>query len=175
MLLHGVGNHRQAWDPALRILAAERDVIAVDLPGFGSSPSLPDGLSCGVRTVVPVLASFFEAVGLVRPHVAGNSLGGLLALELGQERSVRSASAFSPAGFWTRERAQVRLRGTPRDARSGARNAVALALDHPSIAQRCRHPGGRAVPAFTDDLPGIPVTAAWGARDLLLPVGRASG
>lgn len=99
VLLHGIGHHRQAWDPVLRILASERDVIAVGLPGFGDSPSLPAGLSYGVRTVVPVLASFFDALGLVRPHVAGNSLGGLLALELGREKSVRSVYTFSPAGF----------------------------------------------------------------------------
>ena len=36
-----------------------------------------------------------------RPHVAGNSLGGLLALELGREKLVRSVTALSPAGFWS--------------------------------------------------------------------------
>ncbi|WP_424920905.1 MULTISPECIES: alpha/beta fold hydrolase [unclassified Streptomyces] len=100
VLLHGIGHHRQAWDPVLRILAAERDVIAVDLPGFGASPALPYGLAHDLRTMVPVLGSFFETLGVTRPHVAGNSLGGLLALELGRERLVRSVTALSPAGFW---------------------------------------------------------------------------
>src|SRR5690606_1786603 len=42
LLLHGIGHHRQAWDPVVDILATEREVIAVDLPGFGASPTLPE-------------------------------------------------------------------------------------------------------------------------------------
>ncbi|HLH13396.1 MAG TPA: alpha/beta hydrolase, partial [Solirubrobacteraceae bacterium] len=38
---------------------------------------------------------------LERPHVAGSSMGGAIALELARGRSVRSVSAFSPAGFWS--------------------------------------------------------------------------
>jgi pimeloyl-ACP methyl ester carboxylesterase len=101
VLLHGIGHHRQAWDPVVDILATERDVIAVDLPGFGASPGLPDGLDYTLPDTNAVLGSLFEALELHRPHVAGNSLGGLLALELGREKLVRSVTALSPAGFWT--------------------------------------------------------------------------
>ncbi|MEU3983344.1 alpha/beta fold hydrolase [Streptomyces sp. NPDC026672] len=101
VLLHGIGHHRQAWDPVVHILAAERDVIAVDLPGFGASPGLPDALAYDLPTTNTVLGALFEALELDRPHVAGNSLGGLLALELGRERLVRSVTALSPAGFWS--------------------------------------------------------------------------
>ncbi|MFD5702184.1 alpha/beta fold hydrolase [Streptomyces lasiicapitis] len=100
LLLHGIGHHRQAWDPVIGVLAAERDVIAVDLPGFGASPALPDGLAYDLSTVVPALHALCGALGVERPHVAGNSLGGLLALELGREKLVRSVTALSPAGFW---------------------------------------------------------------------------
>ncbi|MEU7581196.1 alpha/beta fold hydrolase [Streptomyces sp. NPDC041068] len=101
LLLHGIGHHRQAWDPVIEILAAEHDVIAADLPGFGASPALPDGLAHDLSTVVPVLGALCEALEVERPHVAGNSLGGLLALELGREKLVRSVTALSPGGFWT--------------------------------------------------------------------------
>ncbi|WP_030041481.1 alpha/beta fold hydrolase, partial [Streptomyces resistomycificus] len=101
LLLHGIGHHRQAWDPVVDILATERDVIAVDLPGFGVSPGLPGGLAYDLPTTTKVFASFCEALELGRPHVAGNSLGGLLALELGREKLVRSVTALSPAGFWS--------------------------------------------------------------------------
>ncbi|MGW7793876.1 alpha/beta fold hydrolase, partial [Streptomyces tricolor] len=101
VLLHGIGHHRQAWDPVVDILATEREVIAVDLPGFGASPGLPDGLAYDLPTTNSVLGALFEALELDRPHVAGNSLGGLLALELGREKRVRSVTALSPAGFWT--------------------------------------------------------------------------
>ncbi|MFC9292047.1 alpha/beta fold hydrolase, partial [Streptomyces sp. NPDC057052] len=101
LLLHGIGHHRQAWDPVVDILATEREVIAVDLPGFGASPSLPAALAHDLSTTTAVLSAFCEALELDRPHVAGNSLGGLLALELGREKRVRSVTALSPAGFWS--------------------------------------------------------------------------
>ncbi|MET7683789.1 alpha/beta fold hydrolase [Streptomyces sp. NPDC005423] len=101
LLLHGIGHHRQAWDPVVDILATERDVIAVDLPGFGASPALPDGLTYDLATSAAVFGAFCETLRLDRPHVAGNSLGGLMALELGREKLVRSVTALSPAGFWS--------------------------------------------------------------------------
>ncbi|MFK4226538.1 alpha/beta fold hydrolase [Streptomyces sp. NPDC019890] len=101
LLLHGIGHHWQAWEPVMGILAAERDVIAIDLPGFGTSPALPQGVSYDLTTVGSALGGFCEALEIDRPHVAGNSLGGLLALELGREKLVRSVTALSPAGFWS--------------------------------------------------------------------------
>ncbi|GAA2620641.1 alpha/beta fold hydrolase [Streptomyces axinellae] len=73
----------------------------MDLPGFGASPALPEGVSYGIRSVVPLLAEVCAALGVERPHVAGNSLGGLLALEMGLHGYARSVTALSPAGFWS--------------------------------------------------------------------------
>lgn len=201
LLLHGIGHHRQAWDPVVHILAAEREVVAVDLPGFGASPALPDGLTHDLGTVVPVLGALCEALELDRPHVAGNSLGGLLALELGREKLVRSVTALSPAGFWTTAERRYafavllamrqgarrlplptveRLARTAAGraaltstiyARPGRRSpeavvAETLALAHAEgFAETLR--AGVAV-RFTDDVPGLPVTVAWGTRDRLL-------
>ncbi|MEU9225174.1 alpha/beta fold hydrolase [Streptomyces massasporeus] len=100
LLLHGIGHHRQAWEPVIPALAAERDVIAVDLPGCGDSPALPDGMAHDLPTMSTVLKALFGALDIERPHVAGNSLGGLLALDLARARLVRSVTALSPAGFW---------------------------------------------------------------------------
>ncbi|MFD8233935.1 alpha/beta fold hydrolase [Streptomyces sp. NPDC059696] len=100
LLLHGIGHHRQVWDPVIPALAAERDVIAVDLPGCGESPALPDGMAHDLPTMSAVLTALFGALEIERPHVAGNSLGGLLALDLARARLVRSVTALSPAGFW---------------------------------------------------------------------------
>lgn len=101
LLLHGIGHHLQAWDPVFEILAADRDVIAVDLPGFGVSPALPDGVAYDLPTVVSALHALCGELGVRTPHVAGNSLGGLLALELGRDKLVRSVTALSPGGFWS--------------------------------------------------------------------------
>ncbi|WP_338776226.1 alpha/beta fold hydrolase [Streptomyces sp. DG1A-41] len=100
LLLHGIGHHRQVWDPVIPALAAERDVIAVDLPGCGESPALPDGMAHDLPTMNAVLAALCTALEIERPHVAGNSLGGLLALDLARAQLVRSVTALSPAGFW---------------------------------------------------------------------------
>ena len=43
LLVHGIGGTRRIWDPVVAPLAADHEVIAVDLPGFGESPPLADG------------------------------------------------------------------------------------------------------------------------------------
>ncbi|WP_181765072.1 alpha/beta fold hydrolase [Streptomyces albidus (ex Kaewkla and Franco 2022)] len=101
VLLHGIGHHWQAWEPVLSILAASYEVVAVDLPGFGASPTLPEGHSYELGSVIPLLGEAISTLGLERPHVVGNSLGGLLALELALHGHARSVTALSPAGFWT--------------------------------------------------------------------------
>ncbi|MEE1755457.1 alpha/beta fold hydrolase [Streptomyces sp. SP18CS02] len=138
LLLHGIGHHWQAWRPVLEILAAERDVIAVDLPGFGASPGLPEGLAYDLSTVVPVLGSLCEALRVERPHVAGNSLGGLLALELGREKRVRSVTALSPAGFWSPAERRYAFSAL-RAMRAGARS-----MPVPMIERLSRSAAGRA-------------------------------
>lgn len=101
VLLHGIGHRWQAWEPVLDALAAEHDVIAVDLPGFGQSPLLPEGSGYDMASAVQACADIFEDMGLDRPHVAGNSLGGVISLELASLGLVSSATALAPAGFWT--------------------------------------------------------------------------
>ena len=41
VLIHGIGSRWQVWEPVLDRLAAERDVVALDLPGFAASPMPP--------------------------------------------------------------------------------------------------------------------------------------
>ncbi|MCX5609211.1 alpha/beta fold hydrolase [Streptomyces sp. NBC_00047] len=201
LLLHGIGHHLQAWHPVTDILAAEHDVIAVDLPGFGVSEPLPDGVPYDLGTVAPALGALCAALGVERPHVAGNSLGGLLALEMGRIGLARSVTALSPAGFWTEGERRYAF------ATLLAMRAGAKALPRPALERLSRTAAGRtaltgtiyARPArrspeavvaetlalrdatgfektlaaggsvrFTDDVPGLPVTIAWGTRDRLL-------
>ena len=116
VLLHGLGHRWQAWSPVLSTLAEHHDVIAMDLPGFGESPVPSGGMPIGMRATVTALATALEEMGLSRPHVAGNSLGGAIALELATAGLVASATAFSPAGFYTEAegRRAVRILGTMR-------------------------------------------------------------
>jgi pimeloyl-ACP methyl ester carboxylesterase len=106
VLLHGIGHRWQAWEPVIDRLAERHEVIAVDLFGFGASPMLPADRPYTVPGAVEALAEVFDDLGVTRPHLAGNSLGGMLALELGARDLARSVTALSPAGFWTaRDRA----------------------------------------------------------------------
>jgi pimeloyl-ACP methyl ester carboxylesterase len=100
LLMHGVGHRWQAWEPVIDLLAKERDVIAVDLPGFGASPPLPPETPYTLDAMVTEVGRFIDELGLERPHMAGNSLGGLFALEAAERGLARSATALSPAGFF---------------------------------------------------------------------------
>ena len=80
-------------------LAAEHEVLALDLPGFGASPMPPDERPAGVDSLVALVADFLREQGIERPHAAGNSLGGLIVLEMARRGLVRSATPISPAGF----------------------------------------------------------------------------
>jgi pimeloyl-ACP methyl ester carboxylesterase len=74
VLLHGLSHRRQGWYPVLDRLAEHREVILVDLPGHGESPDLGPGAPGEVMR--KELRLLFDELGLDRPHVAGNSLGG---------------------------------------------------------------------------------------------------
>jgi pimeloyl-ACP methyl ester carboxylesterase len=120
LLLHGIGSRRQVWAPVVPALAAEHEVIAVDLPGFGASAPLAG--TTDIVALVDAVEAFAGELGLDRWHVAGNSTGGGVALELAHRGSVASATAVSPIGFWsTRERAYGRA--SLRNARAIARVA----------------------------------------------------
>jgi pimeloyl-ACP methyl ester carboxylesterase len=190
VLLHPLGADRRMWDPVLERLAAARTVVAVDMPGFGASPPLratptPEALA---RTIVTGLAGVVDAPF----HVAGNSLGGWVALEVARAGHARSVTAIAPAGLWARA-----LGPRPSAARRAARllvlsrraRGLALAgtVAHPErvppaaaahlVRAYASAPGFDAVNAamrsgrfaHLGDL-RVPVTLAWPDRDRL--VGR---
>lgn len=100
VLIHGIGHQRSAWGNTFELLAQDFDVIAIDLPGFGRSPAPVRPHSYRMDSYVDQFEDLFAHLGLDRPHVAGNSLGGMFALELAARGSVATATAISPAGFW---------------------------------------------------------------------------
>ena len=114
VLFHGIGHRWQAWQPVLDGLAEHHDVIAVDLPGFGRSPVPADGPPQSIDELTADVTRWLrDDLGVERPHVAGNSLGGAVALELAAANLVSTATALAPAGFfrgWERRWAQTMLR-----------------------------------------------------------------
>jgi pimeloyl-ACP methyl ester carboxylesterase len=79
VLLHGyVGDGPSTWRRQLDGLSGEFTVVAWDAPGAGGSSDPPEAF--GMAGYADTLAAFIDALGLERPHVAGLSFGGALAL-----------------------------------------------------------------------------------------------
>jgi pimeloyl-ACP methyl ester carboxylesterase len=100
VLIHGLGATRLVWKPQIESLARERDVIALDMPGFGDSEPMPAGTPPTAAAIGAVISDFLAGIGIERPHVAGNSLGGWVALEMAKAGKAASACLISPAGLW---------------------------------------------------------------------------
>ncbi len=66
-------------------------------PSWTCSPGTP-----GIDSQIALLSEFLAQLGVQRPHVAGNAMGGLRALEMAARGLVASATALSPAGFASR-------------------------------------------------------------------------
>jgi pimeloyl-ACP methyl ester carboxylesterase len=100
VLVHGLGGDRGIWRPVAAAVAAERDVIAVDVPGFGASAPLSNGHPPDPAALAAALARMLDALGLQRVAVAGNSLGAWIALELAALGRAESVVCIAPAGLW---------------------------------------------------------------------------
>lgn len=201
VLAHGLTHRRQAWYPVLEHLTDHREVIIFDLPGHGESPDLVVRGGDVQASIREDLVAMMDVLGLDHPHIAGNSLGGRVALEAAADGLVRSATTLSPAAFWYGAADFAYIRGlfawltasarlmapvVPVLARAGVARRVmgAVVSAHPeriAPADFVADLNGmrRAIPAMREIFPAaevfdrpidpaIPVTIAWGARDLIL-------
>jgi pimeloyl-ACP methyl ester carboxylesterase len=198
VLVHSLGADRCVWHPVLDRLSRERDVIAVDLPGFGESEPLPPGEPPAPQLLGDAVASFVRSLGIEEPpHVAGNSLGGWVALELGATGRAGSVTAIAPAGLWPRAlppkpaiargiaRAATPLLAAVLGTARGRRLALGATMAHPERVPRrealrlvraySAAPGYDEVNAamragrFDDvDRVRVPLTFGWPDRDRLV-------
>ncbi len=99
LLVHGLGAGWRSWSPVLDALAAQREVIAVDLPGFGETPPLAGEVS--IATLTDSVAEFVREQGLDGVSTAGQSMGGRIVLELARRGVGGDTVALDPGGFWT--------------------------------------------------------------------------
>lgn len=99
LLVHGLGGSWRSWDPVLDGLTAQREVIAVDLPGFGRTPPLPGEVS--IATLTDAVESFIKQQGLDGVDIAGSSMGARMVLELARRGVGGHAVALDPGGFWS--------------------------------------------------------------------------
>ncbi|MGQ4598987.1 alpha/beta fold hydrolase [Nocardia sp. R6R-6] len=170
VLLHGVAMSERVWDELIPLLATQHEVITATALGHrGGPPALRR--PARVEHLVDDIERRLDALGLCRAHLAGNSLGGWMAIELARRGRAQTVCALSPAGFWdcgstsrsvaerrlAREAAAGRLLGLL--APLGLRSAVIrrVALRH--VAEH----GDRITPAqamtVLRDLLGCTITA----------------
>lgn len=197
VLIHGLGGSLGNWDPVLDLLAAERDVVALDMPGFGRSDSLPDGERHSALELGRAIAAHCASLGIERPHLAGNSLGAWVALEMAAKGRAASVCGISPAGLWRSalgprsydvRRAGRRLRPLLRVAlrtRRGRRALLGTTVARPDLlspreaiewtmawldapAYEDANERMRALVFERAAQVEVPVTIAWGAADRLL-------
>jgi len=101
ILLHGIGMSHAAWSPVISSLRQTRRVIAFDIAGFGATPPLPRGVPPTVENLVDGLEQSLRELRLPLPlDIAGNSLGGAMALEAARRGLARTVVAISPIGLW---------------------------------------------------------------------------
>jgi pimeloyl-ACP methyl ester carboxylesterase len=101
ILLHGIGMSHVAWSAVTPYLCATRRVIAFDTAGFGLTPPLPAGTLPTISHLVEGLDRSVREIGIEIPvDIAGNSLGGYMALEAARRGIARSVVAVSPCGLW---------------------------------------------------------------------------
>lgn len=105
LLIHGLGGSIASWDTIADALAAERELVIVDLPGFGESPPLAGAPS--IDALADALVAFLDEHDLKGIDVAGSSMGARLALELARRGEVGATVALDPGGFWTRKERRV--------------------------------------------------------------------
>lgn len=99
LLVHGLGGSWRSWNAIFDPLAAERDVIALDLPGHGQSAPLSDIHS--IATLADAVTDFLAQHELLGIDAVGSSMGARLVLELARRGGVLGAVvSLDPGGFW---------------------------------------------------------------------------
>jgi pimeloyl-ACP methyl ester carboxylesterase len=201
VLLHGLGGSAVVWRPVRALIERERELIVPDLPGFGASPPLDGGQPATAANLAGAIVELCAGLGVERPHVAGNSLGAWVALEMAKAGRARSVAGISPAGLWRnalgprrveRQRMGRRLRPLLAAALSTARGRRALlatTVAHPervpaadartlvlayvdAQGYEAANEAMRADPFEHEGRIDVPVTLAWGEGDRI--VGRPS-
>ena len=156
LLIHGLGASVRVWDPIVPLLREEREVVVLDMPGFGEAPGLPEEVPPTAANLAAALRATCVERGIERPHVAGNSLGSWVGLEMGREGWAASVTALSPAGLW-----RAPLGPRSRDTRAVARRWRPLV----SLALRSRRAREAMLATFAAHPERIPLAAG---RELVL-------
>jgi pimeloyl-ACP methyl ester carboxylesterase len=96
--LHGFTDTWRTWELVLPELERHHDVLAPTLPGHAGGPPLEAEIDDAL--LADAVERAMDDAGFETAHIAGNSLGGFVALQLAARGRARSVVAFAPAGGW---------------------------------------------------------------------------
>jgi pimeloyl-ACP methyl ester carboxylesterase len=96
--LHGFTDTWRTWELVLPVLERHHDVLAPTLPGHAGAPPIAPGASATV--LADAVERAMDDAGFGMAHIAGNSLGGYVALKLAERGRAESVVALAPAGGW---------------------------------------------------------------------------
>jgi pimeloyl-ACP methyl ester carboxylesterase len=136
VLVHGVGTTRGVWRHAIPHLAVERQVVTLDLPGFGDSP--PAGSGFPLDEVADLVADEAIAAAEAPVDLLGASLGGAVAVTVARLRPelVRRLILLAPAGFAPRPGAIAKPAGLVASGFMYGRRAIGAPLVGNPLARR---------------------------------------
>ena len=98
VLFHGVTCSERVWGRVLPLLSVNHYVVAPTLLGHRGGTAAKKGTR--MADVIDDAEAILDRLKLDRPHLAGNSMGGWVAIELARRGRASSVCALSPAGFW---------------------------------------------------------------------------
>ncbi|MGB3521899.1 MAG: alpha/beta hydrolase [Mycobacterium sp.] len=152
VLVHGITHRRQAWYPVLEHLTDHRTVVLFDLPGHGESHDFVVRNGDVQGTLRDELVGLLDQLGLDRPHIGGNSLGGRIAMEAAADNLVASATVLSPAAYWHNSLDFAYVRMIFRLLTTSAR-MLAPVVPRLARSPRARHMMGSVVSAHPERIP----------------------
>jgi abhydrolase domain-containing protein 6 len=108
VLIHGFGGDKSNWTRMCRYLRGHFRIIAPDLPGFGESEA-PHTLRYRMQDHVERLRGFLADLGVARPHLGGNSMGGYIAALYAATHTAEVASLWliDSAGIFTAAQSEL--------------------------------------------------------------------
>jgi pimeloyl-ACP methyl ester carboxylesterase len=98
--LHGFTDTWRTWELVLPELERHHDVLAPTLPGHAGGAPLDGAVSAAL--LPDAVERAMDEAGFETAHIAGNSLGGFVALQLAERGRAESVVALAPAGGWAR-------------------------------------------------------------------------
>ena len=140
VFVHGLSGSWPNWLEQLPVLAARHRVLALDLPGFGSSPMPREQIT--ISGYARLLERLLDELGVEAAAVVGNSMGGFIAAELAIAfpQRVERLVLVSAAGISTYgdRRTTSVMPGLRRVERILAASAGWVASKSDSVARRAR-------------------------------------